>query len=376
MAETKKRSRLSRADRIRLILGGLLVLVFLGGSVGVWLFRDTPLRQALRLSPSEGERTGSYSYEPAARQSFAALGQSLVVARPSGFELLGADGSLRAEKICALTEPVVSAGENYAAVYDLGGTSLYWLHADGSIREQIFSGAVLFAEVSDSGCCVVIHREPGYHGLVSVWNEEQQEIYRWYCASAWPMAAALAPDGKQLAVLCVSAAGSEIKFFRLDSEQQQAAFSVSDTVLLDLHWFSSEALCAFSSERALFFSADGLWTGTYDFAGQHLVGFADGGDGFVSFALSPYRSGSSARLVTLDEKGRLLGETDWDGELLCMEAAGSEILVLGAGRAALFSPRLAETGRAGDLAGFRQAILRDKSEALLLAAGFAEVYSF
>ncbi len=376
MAETNKRTRLSRADRLRLAIGALLALALLGGSALMWLMQDTPLRQTLRMTPRAGELTGSYTYEPAERQSFATLGSSLVAARPSGFTLLGEDGAVLAERICALSEPAVSAGDDCAAVYDLAGSIVYFLRADGEIREQSFSGSVLSVKLHPEGRCAVVSRESGYRGLVSVLDEQQQLIYRWYAASAWPLTAALSPDGETLAVLCLSAEGSEVKFFSLQSESQQAAFAVSDTVLLDLHWFSNQALAALSAERALFFSAEGLWTATYDFGGQYLAGYADGGEDFLALALSAYRSGAGARLVTLDERGGVLGETDWDGELLSLQARGRELLALGAGRAALFSPSLAETGRVGDLTGFRQAIIRNKGEALLLAAGFAEVYKF
>ena len=368
---------LSRADRIRLIAGGILALLFLAGTAAVWLLRDRfgPDDRS-RHSTEPAELAGTYTYEAAGDQSFACLGSALVAARGSGFELLDENGQRAAARVTAMQTPVISAGEDYAAVYDLGGKNLFWLGADGSIREQSFDGDILLAEVSPSGHCAVICRETGYNALVSVWDPEHREIYRWYAGSAWPLGAALSPDGKTLAVLCVSGSGSEVKFFALDQESQKAAFSVSDTVLLDLHWFSNHELCAYSDERALFFSADGAWSATYDFGGKYLSGCAKGGDGFISFALSLYRSGSASTLVSLDAGGRVLGERETDSQLLSMQARDSELLVLCAGGATLYSPSLSEKGRADNLSGFKQAILRSKGEALLLAAGFAEIYKF
>ena len=378
MAENQSKPRLvlSLADRIRLIVGGALAALLLLGSAALWLFRDRFAPASLRLAPSPGELTASYSYEPAATQRFACIGSSLVILRPSGFELLDENGLSLASRVIALEEPALSAGEEYAALYDLGGRNLFWLSADGTVREQSFAGDILLAEVSESGHCVVVSRESGYHALVSVWDREHREIYRWYCASAWVLGAEMSPDGKTLAVLCASGSGSEVKFFALDSEKQQAAFAVSDTVLLDLSWLSDTELCAFSHERALFFSSDGIWSGTYDFGGKYLSAYAKGGDGFISFALSPYRSGTTAAVISLDAGGHLLGQAEFDSGILSMHARDSELLVLSAGSARLYSPSLAEKGEATGLGGFKQAILRSKGEALLLAAGFAEVYKF
>lgn len=374
---SKGRIPLSRADRIRLIVGGILALLFLAGAAAVWLLRDRFGPDDLKLHTADpAEMTGTYTYEAASDQRFACLGSSLVVARGSGFELLDENGLSLASRVTAMQTPAISAGEDYAAVYDLGGRSLFWLGSDGSIQEQSFDGDILLAEVSPSGHCAVVSRETGYHALVSVWNSEHREVYRWYAGSAWPLGAAVSPDGKTLAVLCVSGTGSEVKFFALDSEIQKAAFAVSDTVLLDLHWFSNHELCAYSDERALFFSADGSWSATYDFGGKYLSGCAKGGNGFISFALSLYRSGSAATLVSLDAGGRVLGETQTDSQLLSMQARNSELLVLCAGGATLYSPSLSEKGSASNLSGFKQALLRSKGEALLLAAGFAEIYKF
>lgn len=372
---SKQAPKLSRADRIRLIVGGILALLFLAGAAASWLLRDRFAPEALR-TVSLGENTGSYTYEAADTQRFACLGSGLLSASSTGFSLQDEKGEVLATVVAAMEQPAVSAGESYAAVYDLGGKSLWILEPDGRRQSLSFDGEILLAEVSSGGCMTVVCRETGYRGLVCVYNAEHREIYRWYAGSAWPMSARVSPNGKMLAVLCLSGDGSEVKFFSLDSETQQAAFSVSDTVLLDLHWFSDTELCSYSHEGVLFFDAGGSWSGTYDFGGRHLAGCADGGSGFISFALSPYRSGTTATVVSLDAGGRVLGEKDTDTQILSMHAKDSELLVLCAGSAALYSPSLTEKGRATELIGFKQALIRSKGEALFLASGFAEVYKF
>lgn len=372
---SKDRARLSRADRIRLIVGGILALVFLAGAATSFLWRDRFATESLRR-PAQGENTGSYTYEASDRQRFACLGGGLLCAGTAGFCLQDSEGSVLAQTVTAMSEPAVSVCESYAAVYDPGGSTLWLVEADGRQQRLDFDGGILLAEVSDGGYMTVIGRETGYRGLVRVYGPDHRELYRWYAGSAWPISARMSPNGRTLAVLCVSSDGSEIKFFDLDSEVQQAAFSVSDTVLLDLHWFSDTELCSFSSEGVLFFSAEGSWSGTYDFGGNYLVGCAQGGSGFIAFALSPFRSGTAATVVTLDAGGRVLGQRDTDTQILSMHAKDGELLVLCAGSAALYSPSLSEKGRAGELTGFKQAIIRSKGEAVFLASGFAEVYKF
>lgn len=365
-------SSLSRADRLRLILGGSLVVLLLIGSALLWLCRDRFTSSA----PPAAENVGSYSYEPAGSQRFACLGSRLLCVSTSGFELWDKDGRSLAAKVTALDRPALSLGEDRAAIYSLGGTDIHLLDSSGGVSILTTEGELLSAELSPTGRLAAVSRGTDCKGLVTVFDEQQREIYRWYAASVWPLTAELSPDGTVLAVLCCSDEGSEVRFFSLDSESQQAAFSVSGTVLLDLHWFSGTQLCALSAENLLFFSGDGRWSATYDFGGQHLCAWSEGGEGFVALALSPYRSGASATVVTLDAAGQTLGTAETDAQLLSLDARGSEVLVLSAGRAELFSSTLAEKGRADAVSGFQQALIRSKGEALLLASGFAEVYKF
>ena len=376
-AEAEDR-RLSRRDRRRTVISLVLAAVLFCACILLWLNRDRfdPDR-FLVLAPEEAaEAKAEYVFDAGSGQVFATAGTGLAAATATGIQLMDADGHIAVSRLFQLETPAIAAGSDCAVFYDIGGTAMCAAFFDGTIRELRAPGTILSATMSAGGYLAVTTDYTGYRALVTVYDPRLEPVYAWYSSSAWVLSAAVSPDNRQLAALCYTASGSEVRLFRLDSEEQQAAFSVSDTVLLDVRWLSQNQLCAYSAEQAIFFTDGGTWSGAFSFDGRTLTDCAFGGEGFAAFALSRYRGGSASELVTLDTAGRVLGRTEVPSEIVSLTASGTEVLVLGPDGALLYSSSLSRKGGLSGLTGFKYALLRSRGEALLVSANYAEVYTF
>ena len=278
--------------------------------------------------------------------------------------------------VMQMENPTAAGCGDFALFYDLGGQRLAVARFDGTVEELDVAGNILSVTVSAGGYIAVTTESTGYRALVTVYDPSLERIYRWYSSSAWVMSANVSPDGRKLAVLSYTATGSEIRFFELDDDEQKGVFPVSGTILLDIHWFTSNQLCAISSDQVLFFGSDGQWQNTYGFSGQYLIGYTFDGSNCAALALSPYRAGTTAKLVSLDSSGSELGTADIQSELVCLAANDLEIMALCSDGAVLYNSSLAEKGRLSGLTGFKYGLLRARGEALLIAANYAEVYAF
>ena len=298
------------------------------------------------------------------------------MANASGFELLDADGTAVTSMVMQMENPAAAGCGEFAVFYDLGGRRLAVARFDSTVEEIPIDGDILSATVSESGHIVVTTRQTGYRALVTVYDPNLDPVYEWFSSSAWVISGSVSPDGRKLAVLSYTASGSEVRFFNLSREEQQAVFSAEDTILLDVHWFTSNRLCALSSQQALFFNADGEWQNTYSFDGQYLIGYTFDSSTCAAFALSPYRAGTTATLVSLDSTGAQMGTAQVQSELVCLTASDLEIMALCADGAVLYTSSLGEKGRLNGLPGFKYGLLRSRGEALLIASNYAEVYTF
>ena len=375
--KARKERRLSRRDFIGAIITFIAAVVLFATTIVIWFYQDSFRADELILSTMTAVTAqDEYSFDAGSGQVFASAGRGLAVANSTGFELLGPDGSVVASKLLRMDEPAIAACDSYAVFYDLGGTNIAAADFDGMLRELSVAGSILSVTVSSGGYMAVTTEATGYQALVTVYNAALNPVYQWYSSSAWVISAAVSPDSHKLAVLSYTASGSEVRLFSLSQESQLAAFSVADKVLLDVHWFSATQLCAYTTEQVFFFQDSGQWMDTYSFSGQYLIGCATGGAGFITFALSPYRAGTTSVLVSLSASGKLLGTTDIQSEIISLTAYDSEVLTLCADGAILYSDSLLEKGRITGLPGFKYGLLRARGEALLIASNYAELYKF
>ncbi len=375
--EQTPEQRLSRRDRRKAVVTFLLAVVLFFACLIIWLYRDRFDADSLVLSvDTAAVATKEYIFDSGAGQIFAPVGSGFAVATTSGLELIGSDGQVAASKLLQMDTPSIASCDDYAVFYDLGGTNIAAAFLDGATQEIQCAGTILSATVSDGGYLCLTTESVGYRALVTVYDPSLEPVYEWYSSSAWVISAVVSPNGDDLAVLSYTSSGSEVRFFSLSRTEQQAAFSISDTVLLDVQWLSGSQLCAYSSSQALFFDSDGQWAGTYSFEGQYLTGCAFGGTGCVTFSLSPYRAGTTAALVSLDANGTVLGTAQVQSEILSLTARDTEVLVLCSDSAVLYSSSLSEKGRLAGLTGFRYGLLRSRGEALLISSSYAELYTF
>ena len=376
--KTPEEKLFTRQDFRRAAFSLFAAIVLFAACIIIWLYRDR--FDPDRLVVLSGERVAvakeEYVFDAGGGQVYAAAGRGLAAATASGFELMDFSGQLSVSHLFQMETPAIATGEDFAVFYDLGGTSIAVASFDGGIQELTPAGNIISITVSDSGYITVTTDCTGYRGLVTVYDQRLEPVYEWYSSSAWVISGEVSPDGRELMVLSYTASGSEVRFFSLTQTEQQAAFSVSDTVLVDVHWTSSTQLCAYSTEQAVFFNTRGQWLNTYSFDGQYLTGCTFDGEGFITFSLSPYRAGTLSRLVSLDAGGKVLGSTDVQSEIVSLTASGTEVLVLCPDGAILLSSSLTEKGQLAGLTGFKYGILRSRGEALLASSNFAELYTF
>lgn len=373
----RKKKRLSRRDTVGAIITLAAAVILFVATIVIWFYQDSFHGDDLVLSSiTAAVAEEEYVFDAGSGQVFASAGKGLAVANSTGFELLNESGSVAASKLLQMDAPAIAACDSYAVFYDIGGTNIAAAWFDGTIQSLTVEGDILSATVSQGGYLTITTEATGYRALVTVYNAELSPVYKWYSSSAWVISGAVSPDNRKLAVLSYTASGSEVRLFDLHATDQKAAFSVEEKVLLDLHWFSSSQLCAYTTDQVFFFNSDGRWQDTYSFADQYLTGCAMDGDGFITFSLSPYRAGTTSVLVSLEAGGKLLGTADIQSEIISMTASGSEVLVLCADGAILYDDELSEKGRITGLPGFKYGLLRNRGEALLIASNYAEVYKF
>ena len=372
----KKRKHSKKLKRIGTVILTLLLVVL---AVLVFVFRNEltaeNLRQTFGKANSVNPAREAFTYETGADQVFASAGNGLAVASSSSVQLLNEKGQTVFKQVVSFETPAVFASGDRALFCDLSGTGCIVADTEGNSRVLTGERTLLTADMNGNGWFTLVTAEPGYKGLVSVYNSDCEKQYEWWSGTGYVLRAAVSPDNRMLAVLSVEKEGSVIRFFALNSEAEQARLDFPGRLLYDLRYMDNSSLCAVGETALVFLTREGKLTGEYPLDGQYLLDYTLGTD-IVAVFYSSYRSGAGGTLVTLDRSGTLLGSLTLERDVVSMSAGGKQLLVMTGGGLTLYDEALVWQYANETLMTARQAILRPNGDILLCSAYAAERFRF
>ena len=267
------------------------------------------------------------SYSRVDDGAFAPVGGGFVIADPDGVRYVDSTGSETLLEAVNMNSPVAVSNGSEALVFDLGGSYLCVLNRNGIIWSGSASGGIFSASINSAGWVAVCAECPGYNGAVTVFNAKGRSVYRWYSGQGYLLSAAVSEGCDSLAALAVQRTGSAIHFFSLASETEQGCCLMPDTVILDLKYDRQDSVTAITPEALLTIRNDGTEISRTEWPGRYLAAYAFEGDNYTAVAYSDYQVGAQGTLLTVDDRGRLLGSLEIDREVLSISAAGRIVAV-------------------------------------------------
>ena len=166
----KQRSKqISRRGIILLVSLVLLAILFV---LSLILFR--PGREAGVIE------TTPYALDSSTSQRFAAMDGALAVASGGGLQLFDENGGLIQRHAVTMLRPALDASENWAAAYDIGGTTLVTMDRKGNDTLFEQENALISVSVTDDGWLAAATESPGYRGMVTVYDAKHAVNYQWY----------------------------------------------------------------------------------------------------------------------------------------------------------------------------------------------------
>ena len=94
----------------------------------------------------------------------------------------------------------------------------------------------------------------------------------------------------------------------------------------------------------------------------------------AALVLGRYRSGSQARLVTVDDDGTVLGEVEVDHEVLNVSVAGKYVAVLYSDELVIYDKQLQPCARLTEVSAAKLVLMRQDGSAVLVGSGSASLY--
>lgn len=364
------------------VMAAVLVLVI--AVLAIALFSDGVNLDTLRrwvkyMNVNNTSAYGEYSFDSHSSNQYSAFGDGLVIASVSGLDAYDEKGGELFTLQQQMNLPHLLAKNQMAMAYDVGGKTLVALHSrNGEVLRLEENRPILDVDLSSGGFICLSSSSSGYKSVLSVYNNNQELIYRWLSSTTYIPHCTISADGKTLAAVGLGQSGgvfeSKLYVFRTDSEEIQMEYSIGSDLIYDVFFTDSDTICIIGETCVQYVNLRGETLGTYSYEVPYLKDYDTDGSGFLVLSLNMYRAGNRYTLVTVDGKGQKLASAYIGQEILDLSAAGKYIAVLTTEGLSIYTSNLnvydetIETGNATDV------VMRADGTVLLIGNGEARLY--
>ncbi len=320
-----------------------------------------------------------FVYDTDKTNRFASLNSSLTVLSMTQLRLYDSEGQLLLSESVKMDRPALSVGKNLAVAYDVGGTDYYVFNEEEILLRGEYEAdmPIISAELNEDDYLSMVVGKSGYKGAVNVYNADLELIFEFNSSSRFLSDGAVFGGGKRMAAVALEQENatfvSTVLIYKTNATEEEASCKITDGLVLDLA--TDGDMASIVTDKSLVFIDDGgTVTGSYDYAGKFLRGYALGGSGYAAVLLNHYKSGSMATLATVNEKGEVLGSLDINEEVLSVSAAGRYVAVLYADRLVVYTSELGEYSVLEDVDYAKAALMRPDGSAMVAGASQAALY--
>ena len=376
-----------RGSGLKRVLMVLLVLIAVLAAVVAAAWKDLSGLDSVRrlfsynnVTQDEQGKVELYSFSNDRSNTFALLGDHLIVASTTGVSVYGSSGDVVDSTSVKLTNPAIAVGGQTAAVYDIrGGQTLLLYSSGGLVRDMSgeCSGSILSVSVNPSDYLALNAEKSGYKSAVTVYDASGEKVFAFNSSERYVIDAVVMRDCKRMAAVTLGESGGSfadtVNIYSLGSEKADSVNTLTGSLLLSLDSVAGTLSCL-TDEGLTLFSANGTLAGSYRYEYPYLRGSSMGGDSFAVLLLSRYRSGSTLKLVTVASDGTEMASLDSNHEILSLSAAGKYIAVLYSDSLVLYTAQLQEYARLDGTEYARSVLMRADGTAVLVGSSSAWLY--
>ena len=338
------------------------------------------LRRSFVYARADKDENGCarlYSYDSDRSGCFATLDGSLIRSSLSQVSVMGEDGNMRFHESVKFRCAAIDSNGKRAVAYDIGGTELYVLDSKGLVHHITCDSEVQSAQLGEDNKLAVVVNKSGYKAAVYVYDTMGRPAFEFDSADKFIMAAAVSDDGKHLAAVTMGQSDgvftSYVVIYRMNRKEPTATCELPGEAVYDLRTVDN-TFCVVAENALYFVANNGTINASYPFEESYLRRCSLQGDGFAALLLGRYKSGAQGTLLTVDERGKVIGEVEADGEVLDLSASGNYVAALYSDHLTIYDKRMRECATLSNVSAAREILMRDDGSAVLAGNGSAALY--
>ncbi|MBE6985437.1 MAG: hypothetical protein E7434_07525 [Ruminococcaceae bacterium] len=320
---------------------------------------------------------GDVHFEAYGNTSYAMVGSSFAVASQSGLQLFSESG----ETLCSLsgsfTNPLLKSVGDRVLLYDVGGTRLVLLNADGDVLFDLIAGGKIFdADLCEDSLCSVLYEGNDCYTVLDVFNENGARLFTHRSESAFLNACAISPDGSYVVVTTLGQEDisflSTARILSTSSEEIQANVSFGTQLICDLAFLDDDTACAIGEDTLFFVDMDGSVKEEYIGESAKIAGYCFTESQLV-ILYDRYDLSLGYDLVCLNEEGEQTASLNIGTQPTYFSQCENYICLLTPQEIRIYDHDLSLSSTKAHQA-YLAALAREDGTALCIGSGFAELY--
>jgi len=305
------------------LMAFVIVSVIIGFTTGSsWLFN-------LFTPPAPEISVDEFSFDIGRLRTFASANNSVAAAGTLGIKVLDQDGRESFRDSFRMNQPAIAGSNNRYIAFDIGGTAARVFNNSQVTSSIEANGAIVSASINQNGWfCIVTQEGGGFRGVVTVYNSSGSVVYRVRKGSGFILSAHLSHDNKSLAVLNLTENGSRITFYNdINVEEEPSQLFDYGGLILEITYLTNGDILAISMKSLFLVDSSGTGEMLYSFADKRLGGYTYDND-LIALRLYYYGVGHQGQLITFLPDGTILGDIEFDREIISMSTADSMLVIL------------------------------------------------
>ncbi len=242
-----------------------------------------------------------------------------------------------------MADPIIRTTDKRIMIFDRGGKTLGVYTSFACIGEIKTDHEIINASINEKGYIAAATQSDGYKSMVTLYNANLAEKYKYYSADGYILNTAVYGSGKQIACSALLAGGNKCRItaYNTSSEEPLCSIILNSCFVYDLEYIAKDKVIAVTdtgwylintSENAV------IDTSAYSGASLSCFGkegtkgvfvFSDNGNrstvtvcDFIAGTESQFSVNGAVQSIALDEGEMALYAS---GKLLCCDMAGTEI---------------------------------------------------
>jgi len=244
-----------------------VVIAVVCSVLALFLFADGLNLDSIRrwvkyMNVSDSGTYGMYAFDSHGSNRYGQFDDGLAIASVSGLNTYDENGEERFVVQEQLALPQLLLNDDLAVAYDVGGHNLLAVQRkNGEVLRLEENRPILDADLSSGGYLCTSSSASGYKSVLSVYNHEQDLVYRWLSSTTYIPLCAVSPDGKMLAAVALGQSNgvfeSKICIFATNSEEIQQTISLGSQLIYDLLFVDGSTICAIGEDSVMYLSPAG-----------------------------------------------------------------------------------------------------------------------